>query len=101
MCGTIIYPNKGIENNGNALPKQGRKGDLHMKSRNCTMVRNSLLLLSPALMLVSAKAATPQTAPDRRRDADWTPTSMELRIFARHQGAARFHVIDNGATLQV
>jgi hypothetical protein len=72
-----------------------------MKSRNCTMVRYSLLLLGPALMLLSVKAGTPQGAPERRGDADWTPTSVELRISARHQGAARFHVIDNGTTLQV
>jgi hypothetical protein len=63
------------------------------------MKRNSLLLLGLAWTLASARAAGPQN-PDRRGDAGWAPTSVELRISARHQGAPRFHVIGNGATLQ-
>jgi len=72
-----------------------------MKSRNCTIVRDSLLLLGPWLLFASALVATPQSAPDRQRDADSTPTSVEVRISARHRGAQRFRVIDNGASLQV
>jgi hypothetical protein len=72
-----------------------------MHNQYSALIRNSLLLPGFALMLASPGASAPQGEPDRRRDADWAPTSVELRVSARHRGAPRFRVIDNGATLQV
>jgi hypothetical protein len=66
---------------------------------NKTKTRNSLLLLGTALLALPLCLALAQEAPRPLRDADNSPTSVELRISVRHPAAARFRIIENGATL--
>jgi len=66
---------------------------------NKPRTRNSLLLLGTALLTLPVCSALAQEIPRPLRDADNSPTSVELRISVRHPGASRFRIIDNGATL--